>query len=74
MSALRRQFFLNYAVFGSVMPLLTVFLKQQGGFSYFQIGLEMSLMNLPMLVSPALITLMADKRIDARRILAVAFT
>lgn len=74
MTALRRQFFLSYAVLGSVMPLLTVFLKQQGGFSYFQIGLAMSLMNIPMLCSPALITLLADKNIDARRILAVAFT
>ena len=73
MNALRRQFFLSYAVMGSVMPLLTVFLKTQGGFSYFQIGLAMSLMSVPMLCSPALITLLADRNIDARRILAVAF-
>ena len=73
MTALRRQFFLSYAVMGSVMPLLTVFLREQGGFSFFQIGLAMSLMNIPMICSPALITLLADRNIDARRILAVAF-
>ena len=74
MNALRRQFFLSYAVIGSVMPLMTVFLREQGGFNFLQIGLAMSLMNIPMLCSPALITLLADRNIDSRRILAVAYT
>lgn len=74
MNAIRRQFFLSYAVIGSVMPLMTVFLKEQGGFSYFQIGLSMSFTSVPMLCSPALITLLADRNVDARRILTVAFT
>jgi len=74
MNALRRQFFLSFAVIGSVMPLMTVFLKEQGGFSFLQIGLAMSLMSVPMLCSPALITLLADRNLDSRRILAVAFT
>ena len=73
MIALRRQFFLSYAVIGSVMPLMTVFLREQGGFNFLQIGLAMSLMNIPMLCSPALITLLADRNIDSRRILAVAY-
>lgn len=74
MNALRRQFFLSYAVIGSVMPLMTVFLREQGGFSFLQIGLAMSLMSVPMLCSPALITLLADRNLDARRILAVSYT
>ncbi len=74
MTPLRRQFFLSYAVIGSVMPLMTVFLREQGGFGFFQIGLAMSLMNVPMLCSPALITLLADRNFDARRILAIAFS
>ncbi|NLT71585.1 MAG: MFS transporter [Verrucomicrobiaceae bacterium] len=74
MTAIRRQFFLSYAVIGSVMPLMTVFLKEQGGFSYLQIGLAQSLMSVPMLCSPALITLLADRNLDARVILAAAFT
>ena len=74
MTALRRQFFLSYAVIGSVMPLMTVFLREQGGFNFLQIGLAMSLMNIPMLCSPALITLLADRNLDSRRILAVAYT
>ncbi len=74
MNALRRQFFLSYAVIGSVMPLMTVFLREQGGFDFLQIGLAMSLMNIPMLCSPALITLLADRNVDARKILAIAYT
>lgn len=74
MTALRRQFFFSYAVVGSVMPLITVFLKEQGGLDYLQIGLAMSLMSVPMLCSPALITLLADRNLDPRTILAVAFT
>ncbi len=74
MTALRRQFFLSFAAIGSVMPLVTVFLREQGGFNYFQIGLAMSLMGVPTLCSPALITLLADRKLDTRRILAVAYT
>ncbi len=73
MTAIRRQFFLSYAVIGSVMPLMTVFLREQGGFDYFQIGLAMSMMSLPMLCSPAFITLLADRNLDPRLILIGAF-
>lgn len=73
MNAVRRQFFLSYAVIGSVMPLMTVFLREQGNFSYLQIGLAMSLMSVPMLCSPALITLLADRNVDARKILGAAY-
>ncbi len=74
MTAIRRQFFLSYAVIGSVMPLMTVFLREQGGFDYFQIGLAMSLMSIPMLCSPALVALLADRNLDPRRILSAAYT
>jgi len=65
---------ISLAVIGSVMPLMSVFLREQGGFSYLQVGFAMALMNIPMLCSPALITLLADRSADPRRILAVAFT
>ena len=72
-NALRRQYFLSFAVIGSVMPLMSVFLSQEAGFDHFQIGLAMALANVPMLLSPALITLLADRSVDSRRILAAAF-
>ncbi len=73
MIALSRQFFLAFAVVGSVTPLITVFLKAEAGFSFLQIGLSMTLINLPMLISPGLITLLADRQVDSRKILRTSF-
>jgi len=74
MTAIRRQFFVSYAAIGSIMPLITVFLREQGGFDFLQIGFAMALMGVPTLCSPVLITLLADRNLDTRRILATAFT
>ncbi len=73
MRAIRTQFFLSFAVMGSLVPLLSVFLWEEAHFSRLQIGLAMALTSLPMLFSPALITLLADRQVDSRRILALAF-
>lgn len=55
------------------MPLMSVFLWKEAGFGLMQIGFATALTNVPMLVSPGLITLLADRNVDSRRILAVAF-
>ncbi len=55
------------------MPLMSVFLWKEAGFNLLQIGLATALTNLPMLLSPGLITLLADRSVDSRRILAVAY-
>lgn len=73
MNPVRRQYFLSFAAVGSIMPLVTVFLREQGGFDFFQIGLAMALMGVPTLCSPAIITLLADRSFDTRRILAGAY-
>ena len=73
MAAIRIQFFVSYAILGSLMPLLGVFLQDVKGLSATQVGLASGLMSLAMLASPALFTLLADTRLDSRRILAVAF-
>ncbi len=72
MIALRRQYFLSYAAIGSVTPLLTVFLRDEGGFSFFEIGIALALMGIPTLTSPPLLTLLADRNIDPRRLLGGA--
>ncbi len=74
MRAIKAQYFFSYAVMGSLVPLLSVYLKSEKGFSAFDVGLAGALMSVAMVVSPAVITLLADQQIDARRILAVAFT
>ncbi len=56
------------------MPLMTIFLRSEANFSFLAIGIAMSLMSVPMVCSPALITLLADKNVDPRRILAVSFS
>lgn len=73
MAAIKAQFFISYAILGSLMPLLGVFLKEVKGLDDGQVGLAMGLTSVAMLGSPALITLLADTRVDSRRILAVAF-
>lgn len=52
---------------------MSIFLWKEAGFGFWQIGLATALANVPMLLSPALITLLADRQVDSRRILAVAF-
>ncbi len=74
MWAIKAQYFFSYAVMGSLVPLLSVYLRAEKGFEAFDVGLSSALMSVAMVISPALITLLADKRIDTRRILAVAFT
>lgn len=73
LNAIRRQFFFSYGAVGSVAPLMSIFLWKEAGFGFWQIGLATALANVPMLLSPALITLLADRQVDSRRILAVAF-
>ena len=73
MTALKRQFFLSFAVIGSVMPLMTVFLREQGGFDFLLLGIASALMGVPMLFSPALLTLLADRNVDSRRILSISY-
>ncbi|MCB1077534.1 MAG: MFS transporter [Verrucomicrobiae bacterium] len=73
MNAIRRQFFFSYGAIGSVAPLMSVFLWKEAGFGLLQIGFATALANVPMLLSPALMTLLADRNVDSRRILAGAF-
>ncbi|MCF6313727.1 MAG: MFS transporter [Verrucomicrobiales bacterium] len=74
MGAIKAQYFFSYAIMGSLVPLLSVYLRGDKGFSAFDVGLSGALMSVAMVISPALITLLADKSIDTRRILAVAFS
>lgn len=73
MRRLQIQFFASYAVFGCIGPLLPVYLKEVKGFTEFQIGINQALTSIATILSPILITLLADLRIDPRRILGCAF-
>ncbi|HUF60507.1 MAG TPA: MFS transporter [Verrucomicrobiales bacterium] len=72
MRGIRLQFFLVYAVLGSVSPLMPVLLVESKGFREAQVGLAWSFWSVAMLVAPVVFTLLADLRVDSRRIMGVA--
>ena len=69
LSAIRRQYFLAFALMGSVLPYLSVWLANRG-LSDAQVGYVISTTGVGVMVSPLLITLLADTRFDRRRLLA----
>jgi MFS transporter, PPP family, 3-phenylpropionic acid transporter len=73
MRSLKAQFFLSYAILGSLTPLLAVFLKDQKGLDEQQIGLAMSMSGAANLLSPVVMTLLADTKLQTRRILALSY-
>ena len=71
---LRIQFFLSYAALGSIGPLMALLLKEAKDFSPRQIALTLSISSIGMLFTPALMTYLADKSIDSRKILRFIFS
>ncbi|MEM9480836.1 MAG: MFS transporter [Verrucomicrobiota bacterium] len=69
MFRIKIQFALTYMVLGGIAPLLAVFLKGEKGFSNAEVGQLFSIASLGLILSPALVTLLADTRFDSRRIL-----
>ena len=71
---LKIQFFLSYAALGSIAPLMALLLKEAKNFSPRQIALTLSISSIGMLFTPALMTYLADKSIDSRKILRFIFS
>lgn len=69
----RVQFALHYAVVGSFLPILAVVLRDRKGFSDEAIGWATALTSLATILAPVLVTLLADTRLDSRRLLAGGF-
>lgn len=72
MRAVRAQYFLAFAVQGSLLPYLSVLLAEKG-LGDAQIGDVTSLTGLAILFGPVTLTLLADLRLESRRLLALAF-
>jgi len=68
------QFFLSYAALGSIAPLMALLLKEAKDFSPRQIAITLSVSSIGMLFTPALMTYLADKSIDSRKILRFIFS
>jgi MFS transporter, PPP family, 3-phenylpropionic acid transporter len=71
-SSLKRQYFLAYAIMGSLMPVMAVLLKQKG-LSETQIGFALGASNVVLMLTPVVLTLLADSRCDARWIISIVF-
>src|SRR5687768_12224148 len=67
--ALKLQYILSYAVIGSVVPYLAVFFKQRG-LDEVRIGYVVAAAAVAMMFTPALVALLADTCVDARRLSA----
>jgi PPP family 3-phenylpropionic acid transporter len=72
MRAVRAEYFFAYAVSGSVLPYLPIYFHELG-LTDQEIGYVFSTTGLAVLVTPGLLTLLADMRMDSRRLLAGAF-
>lgn len=73
MRHLRLQYLLFYLTTGAIFPYIAVFLRQEKGFTQEQIGISLAASSAVALLTPFLITLLADLQIDARRIAAGLF-
>jgi PPP family 3-phenylpropionic acid transporter len=70
--AVKYQYFLGYAVMGSIAPYVSVYLESRG-LNDSQIGLVMSLGGLSVLLTPVLMSLLADLRLEHRALLRSLF-
>jgi PPP family 3-phenylpropionic acid transporter len=69
---LKRQYFLAYAIMGSLMPFMAVFLKQKG-FEETQIGSALGASQIAVLLTPVVLALLADTKFESRYIMATVF-
>ncbi|CAA9417156.1 MAG: hypothetical protein AVDCRST_MAG64-3076 [uncultured Phycisphaerae bacterium] len=67
MRDVRAQFFLTFAVLGTVLPYAPVFFRE-AGLSQTQVGLAFALWSAAQILSPVLVAWAADTRVDPRRL------
>ena len=71
--AIKAQFFLSYGVLGSLAPLLALILRDSKNFEAREIGIALAISSIGMLFSPAIMTFLADRNFDTRKILRAIF-
>ena len=72
MRSIKYQYFLGYAVMGSIAPYISVYLEGRG-LTDAQIGLVMSLGGLSVLLTPVMMSLLADLKLEHRSLLRGLF-
>ena len=71
MRSLKAMYFLIFALGGSVVPFISLYF-QQHGLRKDEIGYVQGVAAIAVVLSPILLTFLADSRLDARKILASA--
>lgn len=70
MNSLRSNFFLMYAVAGSLQQLMPLFLERERGFTKPEVGRAMAFAQATVFVAPLLCTWLADARVAPRRLMS----
>lgn len=70
--SLKTQYFLTFAVMGSLLPFLPVYLQQRG-LNLTQVGYVAAAASIAVLLTPVIATYLADGKISPRRLLSGAF-
>src|SRR5688500_13102543 len=73
LQVIKLQYFIAFAVVGSLAPFLSLFLKQEQGLQQAEVGYAMGASNLAVVIMPLLVTTLADLRQDSRRLIASIF-
>lgn len=73
MRSVKAQYFLCYAVLGSLLPYLSVYLQQTHGLSLRQVGYVLAAANLAPFIGPVAMTFLADARLQARRLIGFSY-
>ena len=71
MRHIRVQFFLTLGALGTVMPYMSVFFRH-AGLNAAQVGNAYAIWSLTAVFGPIVLTMLADTRLDPRRLLAIA--
>lgn len=68
--SIKSHYFLAFAVMGSVLPYLPLYLRQRG-LDKQQLGIVLGVGGLAIILTPVLVTLLADVRLKSRTLLAI---
>lgn len=72
MPFLRLQYVLAYSITGAMLPYISVYFRQKG-LSQIEIGYILAIASAAVVLSPIIVTLLADTRIDARHLMSGLF-
>jgi len=73
MRFVKGQYFLCYAVMGSLVPYISVYFKDVQKLNETRIGYIMAAASLSMMLAPIIVTYLADAHIEPRRLAASLF-